>query len=421
MKPAAVTDATTAPSGAPATCRKPFVGSEVEVSLLTGAADRPYAFGLATALIAQGLRFDLVAGDELDGPEFNGIPQVNFLNLRGDHRPDAGVARKVSRVLRYYWRLVLYVTAAKPRLFHILWNNKFAVIDRIVLMLYYRLMGKKITLTVHNVNAGTRDANDSLINRLTLRGQYRLADHIFVHTAKMKSELMGGFGVQESAITVIPFGINNAVPVTDLTPDDARLRLGIRKGDKTILFFGTIAPYKGLDYLIDAFQRLATRRHDYRLIIAGQPRRGSERYWHEIRDRINDGVGRDRIIQKIEYIPDEDTEVYFKAADVLTLPYTQIFQSGVLFLGYSFGLPVVAADVGSLREDIVEGRTGFVFTPKDPADLATAIETYFASEIFRGLSRRRKEIRDYANERHSWDTVGQITTHVYAKVLGIDE
>jgi glycosyltransferase involved in cell wall biosynthesis len=109
--------------------------------------------------------------------------------------------------------------------------------------------------------------------------------------------------------------------------------------------------------------------------------------------------------------------LYFKAADVLALPYRHIFQSGVLFLGYSFGLPVVAADVGALREDIIEGKTGFVFRPGDPADLAKTIETYFSSELYRGLRNRRQEIRDYAKERHSWNVVGQLTRKVYAELL----
>ena len=43
------------------------------------------------------------------------------------------------------------------------------------------------------------------------------------------------------------------------------------------------------------------------------------------------------------------------------VPYVQIFQSGVPFLAYSFGLPVIATDVGSLRQDIVEGRAGFIW------------------------------------------------------------
>ena len=90
---------------------------------------------------------------------------------------------------------------------------------------------------------------------------------------------------------------------------------------------------------------------------------------------------RDRIIERIEYIPDEETELFFKAADVLVLPYTRIFQGGVLFLGYGFGLPVIASNVGSLREEIVEGKTGFVFKARDSSDLAGIIGKYFVPSV----------------------------------------
>ena len=50
-----------------------------------------------------------------------------------------------------------------------------------------------IVRTLHNVNAGKRDAEDSRLNRLTLRIQYRLADHMFVHTDQMKRELIAEF------------------------------------------------------------------------------------------------------------------------------------------------------------------------------------------------------------------------------------
>ena len=124
-----------------------------------------------------------------------------------------------------------------------------------------------------------------------------------------------------------------------------------------------------------------------------------------------------RILLKAEYISDEDTEVYFKAADVFVLPYRYIYQSGVLFLGYSFGLPVLAADVGSLKEEIIDGRTGSVFRAEDPADLANAIQRYFASDLFANLSRRRQVIQEFARERHSWDEVGQRTLSAYADLL----
>jgi len=389
----------------------------IEVVLLTGGFDRPYALGLAMALIAKGVRLDVIGSDDVDSPEMHLAPKLNFLNLHGSQRTNASLASKISRLLVFYCRLIRYTSVAKAKIFHILWNNKFQYFDRTLLMLYYKLLRKRIVFTAHNVNAGKRDSNDSWLNRFTLKVQYQLADHIFVHTEKMKSELLEDFGVRDRAVTVIPFGINNSVPDTDLTPERAKQRLGIRDGERTILFFGNIGPYKGADLLVTAFQKIAARNTDYRLIIAGKPRGGCEKYLEEIQETIGRDANRARIIQKIGYVPDEDTEVYFKAADVLVLPYTQVSQSGVLFLGYSFGLPVIATDVGSLREEIVEGRTGFLCKPRDPVDLAETIETYFGSDLFKFLDIRRQEIRDYANERHSWDVVGETTRRVYEELL----
>jgi glycosyltransferase involved in cell wall biosynthesis len=341
---------------------------------------------------------------------------VNFLNLREDQRPKASLAMKIARILAYYWRLIRYAATAQPKLFHILWNNKFEVFDRTVLMFYYKLLGKRVVFTAHNVNARKRDGEDSFLNRLSLRIQYRLSDHIFVHTERMKRELLSDFGIREGRVSVIPFGINNTVPNTALTTLEARHQLGISPSDKTLLFFGNIAPYKGLEYLIPAFMELLTKDGSYRLIIAGRLK-GHQDYWRRIQQVILSSGVHDRIIKRIEYVPDEETELYFKAADVLVLPYTRIFQSGVLFLGYSFGLPVIVADVGSLGEEIVEGKTGFLFKPQDSSDLAGIIRKYFESDLFRNLESRRQEIKEYANERYSWSKVVTITTAVYSKLL----
>src|SRR5258708_4198903 len=95
------------------------------ISLLTGGADRPYALGLAAALTSIGLSVDFIGSDDLDLPELRSNRLVNFLNLRGDQNPGANLARKVARILTYYWRLIRYAATAKPKVFHILWNNKF--------------------------------------------------------------------------------------------------------------------------------------------------------------------------------------------------------------------------------------------------------------------------------------------------------
>ena len=89
-------------------------------------------------------------------------------------------------------------------------------------------------------------------------------------------------------------------------------------------------------------------------------------------------------------------------------------------MAYRFGLPVVATDVGSFREDIVEGRTGFLSPLGGPADLARAIETYFASDLFQNLKVRRQELKDYANAKHSSHAAAELTRNAYAKMLRRD-
>jgi glycosyltransferase involved in cell wall biosynthesis len=373
--------------------------------------------GLATSLVSRGVAVEFIGSDELDCPEVHADPRLTFLNLRGDVSREAGRRARVARVLRYYGRLLRYASTAEPELFHILWNNRFQYFDRTLLTLYYRALGKRVAVTAHNVNAGRRDSSDSLLNRLTLACQYRLAHTIFVHTPKMKRELIEDFGVRENAIAVIPYGINNAVPDSGLTPAEAKASLGVDARDKTLLAFGNIAPYKGLEYAVAAFHRLVRDDPDYRLIIAGRPKRGAEGYLDAIRRTIAAGPAPDRVLQRIEHIPDDAAERYFKAADLLLLPYTDIFQSGVLFFGYSFGLPVVVADVGSLRDDVVPGVTGEVCRPRDADDLRLAIERYFSSDLFRHLDRRRHDIRALVAARHSWDEVGQLTKAAYDAVL----
>lgn len=392
--------------------------SGIAVGLLTGGQDRPYAFGLVMGLVARGVALDIIGSDEVDSPEFHSTPQVNFLNLRGSQRKDVGRKEKISRLMSYYWRLIRYSATARPKVFHILWNNKFEHFDRTVLMAYYRLLGKRITLTAHNVNAARRDGRDSWLNRLTLRIQYRMTDHIFVHTEKMKTELVEEFGVRAEDISVLIHPINDVFPDTDLTPAVAKWKLGIRNGEKTLLFFGRIRPYKGLEYLIAAFDRVAARDTGYRLIIAGEQKKGSEEYAQLIERLIREGVATGTILPKFDFIPDEDVELYFKAADVLVLPYKEIFQSGVLFLAYGFGLPVLATDVGSFRETIREGETGMVCRSCDPADLAEGIEAYFASDLYKNLGARRSDIRDYAHAQHSWDAAAEVACVAYAAVIG---
>jgi glycosyltransferase involved in cell wall biosynthesis len=386
------------------------------VALLTGGKDRPYALGLASALLSCGLAVDFVAGDTVDGRELRGHPRIRFVSLRDGPRPDAGVAGKIWGVLLSYARLLRYAASTEAPVLHVLWNTKLETLDRTLILLYYRLLGKRIAFTAHNVNVRRRDGGDTWLNRLTLRVQYRLVHHVFVHSDQTKRELQADFAVPDGKITVIPFGINSTVPNSALTSAQAKERVGLSGHHKAMLFFGNIAPYKGLEYVVDAMAHLIEAHPECRLIIAVQPK-GAAAYWEQVARRIGSAGLRSHVIERIEYVPDRDTEIYFKAADVLVLPYTHVYQSGVLFLGYNFGLPVIASDVGSLKEEIIQGNTGFLCRPRDAWDLAKSLESYFASDLYQNLEMRRPGIRNAAHERHCWMQVGEITTSVYTKLV----
>jgi D-inositol-3-phosphate glycosyltransferase len=386
-----------------------------DIGLLSGCQDRPYVTELALALVSLAWRVDLVGGDEMESPELHATPNLRFVNIRGRQDPKRSALAKLSELAAYYIRLLYYVTFG-PKILHILWNSKLEYFDRTLLMLYLKLIGKKITLTAHNVNQARRDSRDSALNRMTLRMQYRLVDHIFVHTAKMKSELRDEFGVPDKAVTVLRHPINNAFPDTALTPSEAKRRLGLAEQEKAVLFFGRVRPYKGLDYLLAAVERLVKSDQSYRLIIAGEPKKGSEGYTDKITATLEQSFSPGQVIAKMQFIPDEDAELYLKAADVMVLPYKDIFQSGVLFLGYSYGLPVIATDVGAFREEIVEGQTGFLCPRCESGALAETIEQYFGSDLYRYLSTNRARIKEYARVNHSWSAVGQLTAKAYAQL-----
>ncbi|MBA3385992.1 MAG: glycosyltransferase [Chthoniobacterales bacterium] len=86
---------------------------------------------------------------------------------------------------------------------------------------------------------------------------------------------------------MVPFGINNTVRNSKISTADARRHLGLLVTDRALLFFGQIAPYKGLHYLISACTELTRRSSNYRLVIAGKPK-WNEHYWNEVKKAITD-------------------------------------------------------------------------------------------------------------------------------------
>src|SRR5262249_60438376 len=163
-------------------------------------------------------------------------------------------------------------------------------------------------------------------------------------------------------VTVVPFGINDVIPPSTLTRAEAKRRLGFGPGDKVLLFFGHIAPYKGVEDLIRALGKLIEDDKRFRLIVAGPVRDTScEPYWEGLQTLIEDQQVREHVRKEIRYIPDAEVGHFFRAADVSILPYRRIYQSGVPALSYAQGVPLIVAAVRSLSQGVPAGEAGSVF------------------------------------------------------------
>jgi glycosyltransferase involved in cell wall biosynthesis len=389
----------------------------MKVALLTGGKDAPYVLGLLRELVATGVQVVLVGGDEV--AEAANERLVEFHNLVGAQDPRDGPLAKAWRVVRYYMRLLVFAARSDAKLLHVLWFRKFPHVERILFTGYFKLLGKKVAFTAHNVDDQARDAKrGTLAQKVSLQFLYRTVDHIFVHTDQAKSELVERFHVSPHKVTVVPFGINDITPVSTATRLEARQRLGLRPDQRVLLFFGHVAPYKGLEELVRALALLIREDPRFTAIVAGQPKdRNCERHWGHIESLIAQFDLASHVRAEIRRIADDEVGLLFRAADVCMLPYRQIYQSGVLALSYAQGVPVIASDVGSFRDDVVEDETGWIFRSGDIADLAAKTTAYFASDLFNQLEVRRPAIRRYGAEHFSWKRHAERTLLAYESLL----
>jgi len=388
----------------------------MKVSIYNGAGQSDYLYGLVSGLISSPVKHIDVIDIDVSSHLFNEFEKVTFRIAYRYQKKGSSYFRKAINIIRFYLFQAKHLLFRKRGITHFQWLDRYYITDRILLPLLSRLRGHKTVLTVHNVNAGKRDNRDSLYNRLTLSIVYKLCNHLIVHTESSKKELINEFNVNPDKISVIRHGMNNKVLYRGLTKEEATRDFNIEKNQKVILFFGNIDYYKGLDILIDSINYLNNdRKKDIVLLIAGNYK--SHDYYDLIRKMLNESEYKNQIIAHIKFIADEDIEKYFLASDCIILPYRDIYQSGVLFMAYNFGLPAIATRVGNFENDILDGKTGILTDSVDAVALAKSIEKYFDSDIYKNLSESRKFIRDWSSGIYSWNSIGDETYNLYKHLL----
>lgn len=307
-------------------------------------------------------------------------PRVKRVKLRFRRGALANI-KEVPRVL-------LRIKQFNPDIVHVQETT-----DWRILFLTKMFARKKRTLTVHDVISHPGEENGLLdvIKRMLRRS----ASKIIVHGNYLKELLHPNYPGLHASIHVVPHGVLSIYKKWDV--------VDVVEEEMTILFFGRLSRYKGLDILLEAHRLVLKSLPQVKLIIAGKG------------DAFPENSISFEQSQNLEihhrFITNSEVSRFFRRVSVVVLPYTEASQSGVVPISYSFGKPVVVTAVGSIPEVVKNGISGFVVPSKDPTALAEALVKILGnSELRRAMGRNAQKI---GNTELSWDTIAKQTVDVY--------
>lgn len=245
-----------------------------------------------------------------------------------------------------------------PDVIHFQWLPLPAV-DRLALP-WLRTIAP-LVLTVHDT-LPFNGAPGSALQGLGALGALRQFDHLIVHTDQGRRRV-GPYAA--AAVSRIAHGLLHDGPAPDVD------QVPKPRGDEhTLLMFGQIKPYKGVDLLIRALADLpAVLRTRCRVRIVGKPFMDTEPLISLAHDL---GVA-ERVEFRFDFVPDEELAGLFAEASAVVFPYREIEASGVLMTAITHARPVIASRLGAFAELIEDGRQGLLVPPGDPEALGAAI------------------------------------------------
>jgi len=265
-----------------------------------------------------------------------------------------------------------------------------------------KLQGIRVVYTVHNL--AQHEGRHERLNRLAHAALFAWADALHVHDASVAEALRRQTG-RTRGVWVIPHGSYVGCYPDAVAPAEARRQLGLGAGDFVYLALGGLRPYKGIEELIEAFSTLPGA--DARLLIAGHPHEPA--YAAELRRLV---AGERRILAHLQHVPDEQLQLYMRAADVCVFPYRRVTTSGAAILALSFGRPILAPALGPFPE-LVRASAGLTYDAGDPGGLRSALAA--AQSLDREAAGRA--IAAYL-EQIAWPKIGAQHAAMYRSLAG---
>lgn len=185
--------------------------------------------------------------------------------------------------------------------------------------------------------------------------------------------------------------------------------LGLSPDFQYLLFFGFIRDYKGLDLLLEAMADDRLKNRPVKLIVAGEYYGNQERYETLIKRFNLEG----QLVLRTDYIPADEINSFFCAADIVVQPYKTATQSGVTQIGYHFDKPMLVTDVGGLAEIISDKKSGYVVPPRSEA-IADAIVDFYDGHREKAFVEETRKLK----KKFSWDNLTTKIMEVYKEIKG---
>jgi glycosyltransferase involved in cell wall biosynthesis len=350
-------------------------------------------------------RFELVTSEDLGDEYKSEAYAIHPILPRLSHRkafstPIAWAASRVMHYPRREWKFLNWLKG-RPDVVGVHFQEYKPWLAG---PLFKRLhaSGRKIYYTVHNIRP--HDYPPGIPKPLMdhwNHQSWRNCDGLFVHTELLARELAQVLGDRHPPIHISPHGTWTVHQALDVPPLAERMKW------KRLLFFGTIRRNKGLDVLLNAAEVL----NDFSITIAGESH-DSDYLNNTILPQINRLRDKGMTVDlQNRFTPEEQVGPLFARHSAIVLPYTQKFiaQSGVAFLALAHELPVIASEVGGLRDLFNEFEIGATFSPMTPQALSTAILRFFQQVP---CERIAQQIR-LAKAHYSWSTAAQATIQGY--------
>jgi glycosyltransferase involved in cell wall biosynthesis len=266
--------------------------------------------------------------------------------------------------------------------------------------------GTKIVLTVHDLLP--HDTADRY--KEVFAGLYHQVDALICHSDHIKHRLEQEFEITPEKIAVIPHGpFFFDLPETDSAI--ALQTLGVESGQQMVLWQGIIFPYKGLDLLLDAWQRVESQAPKVCLVVLGT---GAPSLTAELEDQAKH-LGLSRVRFRFRFCSVEELVAAYRAATIVVYPYRAITTSGALATGLALKKPIVASDLAVFREVLTDGDNAILIDPYNTGDLARAIVSLSEDSALRHRLAVAVDKMRFGPE--SWKVIAVETFDVYRAIL----